>query len=165
MASTFGPGTYKFVADQMLGRLSKWLRLMGYDTLYFHSIDDSRLIRLAREQKRVLLTRDTGLIKRREVKRSLIKAVFIEDDLVSLQLGQLQKLFKLRLSSTRFCPECNVPLQAISKSSVQNYVPPYVYQTQRKFSHCPQCRRYFWAGTHWQRIEERIRELEVTGNE
>lgn len=163
MVPAFGPCTYKFVADQMLGRLSKWLRLMGYDTSYFRSIDDSRLIRLAREEKRTLLTRDLGLMKRRELKRGLVKAIFIESDLVNLQLSQLQKSLKLKFSSSRFCPECNVPLQAIPKSSIQGRVPSYVYQTQKKFSYCPECKRYFWAGTHWQHIKERIGELETKG--
>lgn len=151
---------HKFIADQMLGRLSKWLRLMGYDTLYFKSIDDIELIRIARKQGRILLTRDTGLMRRRIVK-SRVRAIFIEDDLLDNQLRQLIR--ELNLDTERLspplCVECNSPLEEVPRERARGQVPSYVYRTQDQFVACPVCGRYYWRGTHWQHVRKRMRTL------
>jgi uncharacterized protein with PIN domain len=145
----------KFLADTMLGRLAKWLRLLGYDTAYHPEMDDSGLARIARAEDRVLLTRDVELTRRRRLRCELI-----ESDKVAAQCEQVFQRFGLhaREAFSR-CAECNVPLDDVSKDSVRADVPPYVFQTQTRFRGCPRCRRVYWRGTHWAHMIARMEDL------
>ncbi len=145
----------KFIADTMLGRLAKWLRLLGYDTLYLPHADDPALARLARAQDRVLLTRDVELTRRRGFKHLLIESEKVEE-----QVAQVLRAFKLsaREAFSR-CVECNQRLEAVSKESVRGIVPPYVFSTQERFRRCAQCGRVYWRGTHWARMVAQIEDL------
>lgn len=150
---------YQFIADQMLGRLSKWLRLLGYDTIYLNPAFDSELIKIAKEQNRILLTRDTHLMKRRAIKKGWIRAVLIKEDHLGKQLKELAQVVDLhprKFLEAPFCPECNFPLKKVPKNEVKTEVPAYVYQTQKQFSRCDLCKRYYWQGTHWQRIQAKL---------
>jgi uncharacterized protein with PIN domain len=145
----------KFLADTMLGRLATWLRLLGYDTAYRPHADDSELVRIARAEGRVLLTRDVELARRRGV-----RCVLIESERVEAQLEQVFHALNLtaREAFSR-CAECNVVLDAVSKGSVRDAVPPYVFQTQGRFRRCPRCSRVYWRGTHWARVLAQIEDL------
>lgn len=145
----------------MLGRLARWLRLLGYDTLYFKEIDDRALITLAEAEKRVLLTRDTRLVNRRPIKKGNVSAVLIRADELEYQLRELQSQLELS-SGAALCVICNQALAAIPKSEAAGAVPPYVYRTQSEFHRCPQCHRFYWPGTHWKRISEKIDSLNLT---
>ena len=139
-----------FVADAMLGRLAKWLRLMGYDTLYPAAADDRELVRIARAEGRILLTRDQELAHRKGLRTLLIKSDRLEE-----QLGQL--LEELEMDSENLpprCPLCNTALEAISRSEAEARVPAYVYSTHEEFTRCPSCDKIYWRGTHWQRMLE-----------
>ncbi|MCL5961572.1 MAG: Mut7-C RNAse domain-containing protein [Chloroflexi bacterium] len=143
----------KFVADAMLGRLAKWLRILGYDTLYSAEMDDASLARLARQEGRILLTRDTRLVQRRG-----LTYLLVESDIVEEQLRQVVGELRLDVEEAVFsrCPSCNTPLETTDKPSVAGLVPPYVYATQGQFKRCPRCRRLFWRGTHWDRMKEKL---------
>lgn len=155
---------YAFVLDQMLGRLAKWLRLMGYDALYFKEISDRRLIQIAREENRILLTRDTRLMKRREINSKRIEALLIEADSLDQQLAQLGRELHLAPQGfAPFCSLCNVPLEAVEKDKVREQVPPYVFRTQTQFARCPSCGRLYWKGTHWQHIREELLKVFKSG--
>jgi hypothetical protein len=142
----------RFVADAMLGRLARWLRILGYDTLYDAAWDDPHLVRLARAQDRVLLTRDTELARRRGV-----RVVLVEGETLEAQLDFLRRALHIRarLDMGR-CPVCNGQLQAVEKKSVRERVPPYVYATQDAFRVCAGCGRIYWRGTHWERMREKV---------
>lgn len=147
-----------FLADCMLGRLAKWLRILGYDTAYFSDITDEELIHLALHEKRVILTRDTHLIKRKLARRFLL----IESDQVLEQLKQVIEEFNLKASSRRMlrrCLLCNTTLKSLSKQRAKGRVPPYVYKTQRIFAYCPHCDRIYWRGTHISRVFDRLSHL------
>jgi len=147
----------KFLADEMLGQLAKWLRVLGYDTLYHQHLDDNELVRLARAQGRLILTRDTKLTHRRGV-----RCLFIKSELVEEQLPQVLDDLGLALDNPfSRCSVCNAPLEEIEKSAVKERVPPYVFRTQERFKLCPQCGRIYWRGTHWDRMKERIEGLET----
>ncbi len=135
----------KFLADNMLGRLATWLRLVGYDTAYLPNADDPELARVARAEDRVLLTRDVELTHRRGV-----RTLLVESEQVEKQLSQVLHTFGLgvRQAFSR-CAVCNIPLEPVDKSEVENDIPPYVRTTQDQFRRCPQCRRVYWRGTHW----------------
>lgn len=154
----------RFVADQMLGRLSKWLRILGFDTKYFNSIDDSTLLKIAKDENRILLTRDTQLIKRRPVVRNHVSAILINSDRLDNQLTQIiNNLDLVELEKAEFpaplCIECNIPIQKIPKNGVCGKVPSYVFKTQNEFRTCPKCGRFFWKGTHWERIRQKLQDL------
>lgn len=148
----------KFIADVMLGRLAKWLRIIGYDTLYFRKIEDSQLIRKAVSEGRILLTRDVELFN-----RTGFQGLFIESSELEEQLAQVMREVKLRprIRSKVRCPLCNEELEPVNKDQIRGFVPAYVYSTQQEFTRCPQCGKIFWRGTHWHRIERRLREMDL----
>ncbi len=149
----------RFIADVMLGRLSKWLRIIGYDTLYYSMIDDRELIMRSVEEDRLILTRDTRLIKWRIARKHL----FVRNDNLKNQLRQV--IFDLALDTTSRlftrCCECNGELIPLKKGDALGKVPEYVYQTQEKFSICVTCKRIYWKGTHYARIMEELKEMGV----
>jgi len=151
----------RFIADAMLGRLARWLRLLGYDTLYYPEIEDSILLRIAREQERILLTRDTSLVKVREP----VKIFLIESNDPFDQLREV--VFKLNLSlpleinrnlSGR-CSICNTPIKVIPKEEVRDRVPEYVFKTVQRFFSCNTCGRVYWHGTHQEKMREKLKEI------
>jgi uncharacterized protein with PIN domain len=153
----------KFVVDGMLGTLATWLRIAGYDTLFDHSLDDHQLVRLARSEGRILLTRDRELARRRGVRSLLVSSDSLDEQL-------LQVLAEFTLTPDRpfaslegrpfsRCPVCNEPLRPLDPLAARAKVPPYVAQTQRQFSLCPICQRVYWRGTHWQRMKEHLAQL------
>lgn len=154
----------KFVADQMLGKLARALRFLGYDTIYLNPAPDTTLVKIAKKEKRTLLTRDTLLLKRKEVSRGDIKAILLKSTSWEKQLKQVAACFKLNSQKfflSSFCRECNNLLENVSKLKVKGKVPPYVYENQKEFSWCRGCGRYYWKGTHFQKLKERISALNL----
>ena len=145
----------KFLADNMLGRLATWLRLLGYDTAYLPDADDHELARVARAEDRLLLTRDVELTRRRGVRHLLI-----ESERTNEQLVQVSHALHLtaRAAFSR-CAECNIVLESASKEQVREQVPPFVFQTQDRFLRCRRCGKVYWRGTHWARIVAQIEDL------
>lgn len=148
--------TMRLLCDAMLGRLTTWLRLLGYDTVYSEA-SDHELARQARADDRVLLTRDTQLTERRG-----IQALLIESDLLEDQLRQVIREFGLPESDVfSRCPTCNTPLREIPKPAVKNRVPPYVFEHHDSFQECPECEKIYWRGSHWRRIRDQLDALGV----
>ena len=147
----------KLLADSMLGRLAKWLRLLGYDTAYFRALPDESLLALARAEGRLVLTRDRRLVRRRG-----LRALYIQSDALPEQVRQVVRDLRLRgVGRAPRCPMCNRELMQVAKRAIRERVPPYVYRTQSEFSRCPQCERIYWAGTHWERIRAHLRAWEA----
>ena len=147
----------KFAVDCMLGKLAKWLRILGFDAVFFPAIADEELLRIAREERRVLLTRDTALLERVRDK----DALFITSDDWRLQIEQVLdgKNLRSRCKPYSRCLECNVRLKPISKARARNLVAPFVYETARAFSLCPGCGRVFWKGSHHEDMERMIEQM------
>lgn len=143
----------KFIADVMLGTLSKRLRLLGFDVLYDRNLDDNDIIRLSLEQQRLILTRDTALSKRPLAANHL----FIKSEDVKNQLDQVLSSFSPSLHARPLsrCSECNTVLNSIRKEDARDLVPEYVYKKQKTFLQCPSCGRVYWTGTHVQKMELR----------
>jgi uncharacterized protein len=146
-----------FVADVMLGRLAKWLRIAGFDVLYSNRFSDDELVSLSAGENRILLSRDMRLLVRRAVRRFIMPD---SDDVLQQVRQVLEALGFERLPAllTR-CLECTQVLSAIPKEQVQDRVPPYVYQTQEHFKRCPACGRVYWAGTHRQSVLSTLEKL------
>ena len=142
----------RFVADAMLGRLAKWLRILGYDTLYKPAWSDLHLVRIARAQDRILLTRDLKLARRKGVQVLLMDSDSLDD-----QLAQLHQVLGVtgRKPFGR-CPVCNERLEPIDKAQARGQVPAYVFAKHEDFYLCRSCNRLYWRGTHWERMRERI---------
>ena len=136
----------RFIADSMLGKLAKWLRLAGLDVSYVKNIEDDLLIKKALSEDRIILTRDRNIEKRKAVKRCLL----IESDHLEEQLSQCIGTFTLNSFDEAFsrCIRCNTPLEEIHKDSLVNRVPNYIWKTNDKFMQCNSCNRIYWPGTH-----------------
>ncbi|MBE9483022.1 MAG: Mut7-C RNAse domain-containing protein [Chloroflexi bacterium] len=148
----------KFIVDNNVGKLAKWLRIMGYDTLFFNGSDDSGMIAIALAEDRVILTRDTQIIKRRVVTRGQLKAILIQSDEPERQMRQVIDSLNLdwQFKSFTICLECNQPLVERSRQQVKDMVPPYVFKTQSQYMECPACHRIYWRGTHWQAMTKKL---------
>ena len=151
----------KFIIDSNVGKLAKWLRMMGYDALFFNKIEDDELIDIALEEGRVVLTKDTQIMKRRVATNGQLKVVLTKDDDPKKQLRQVVKALKLDCCLRQFtrCLECNQSLVPKSKEEVKELVPPYVFLTQNQYMQCPSCLRVYWRGTHWQRMKKELAEI------
>lgn len=155
----------KFLCDQMLGSLAKWLRLLGYDTFYA-SVDmsDDELLEIAKHEQRVLVTRDKELVER--AKKHDITCVALQttnlDEQLIIVLGHVSDASGPQILTR--CTVCNSVLQKIDKDTVQHLVPPRVFEHQDQFWFCPQCMKYYWMGSHYQNIIEKITKLSKQGS-
>lgn len=140
----------QFVADVHLGSLARFLRMMGFDTLYDSGFADEEIARIAAAQHRIVLTRDRDLLKRASITHGCyVRALRPQE--------QLREVFdRLQLARTARplsrCPGCNAPLHDIAKGQVQDTLPPGVRQQFDRFSACGVCGRVYWKGEHWQRL-------------
>jgi uncharacterized protein with PIN domain len=157
-----GINNLKFIVDNNTGKLVRWLRMMGYDTLFFNGSDDSQMVATALKEGRVILTRDTQIMKRRVITGGQIRAVFVRSDKPGKQMQQVIDTLDLdcRLRPFTLCLECNRPLQERDKQEVKDRVPPYVFKTQDQYMECPACHRIYWRGTHWQAMTEKLKQLD-----
>ena len=144
----------RFIADVMVGKLARWLRVLGVDVAYSNAYKDDEIIRIAKAETRIVLTRDAGLVSR----RTDVRCVLIESDSYKHQVEQVIREFRLKdFEVFSRCLECNVLLEEVDKEAVFERVPPYVYLTQKRFAVCPACNRVFWHGTHADEMLKRIR--------
>ncbi|MEJ2174261.1 MAG: Mut7-C RNAse domain-containing protein [bacterium] len=142
--------TPRFVADVHLGKLARHLRLAGFDCLWSPDWDDDALVSVAVADDRIVLTRDKGILRRRAVTRGrFVRAVESE-----AQLAEVVRAFGLRAQLQPFsrCRECNVPLEDVAKSAVEESLPEKVRALYTRFKRCAGCGRVYWEGTHFERL-------------
>ncbi|MEA2006164.1 MAG: Mut7-C RNAse domain-containing protein [Acidobacteriota bacterium] len=147
----------RFIVDCMLGKLAKWLKILGFDTLYFSKIEDSNLIDIAKKENRVLLSRDNELIK----KSKGIPTLFIKSEDWREQVEQVLSGFDIweEINMHSRCLVCNSELKYLPKENAINLVAPFVFKHADSFALCPCCGRVFWRGTHFHDMELKIREI------
>jgi uncharacterized protein with PIN domain len=140
----------KFIADVHLGKLSRHLRMMGFDVLYKNNFDADEIVKLSVKERRAILTRDRGILKRSEVTHGY----WLRSTKVKEQVVEIIKRFDLKKLINEFtrCIECNSVLESISKKEILNKLPPKVSESQKSFSVCPSCKKLYWKGTHHQRM-------------
>ncbi len=150
-----------FAVDAMLGNIAKKLRILGYDTKYHSSIDDEKLISIAEQEDRILLTKDVTLISNANKKH--IKSLLVQgnDDLEQLiQLFNFLGIKNISIStSLSYCVSCNGKLEPIEKNIIKNKVPDGVYDIQQNFWICSNCKKIYWEGTHFEKIQEFVSKL------
>ena len=135
----------KFLADENVGKLGRWLRILGYDVAYQSPALDAQLALKALRENRVILTRDREFVERRMVERHLL---LTSQDPIE-QLKQVIQTFHLKLDRNSFftrCLDCNTPIQSVPKAEVRSAVPDYVYRTQDQFHRCPTCGKALLGG-------------------
>jgi len=144
----------RFLLDVHLGRLARYLRLAGFDAFYSRDLDDAELAQISSEQRRVLLTRDRGLLKRRSVTRGY----FVRETSPPRQLAEVLRRFDLRRHVRPFsrCMACNGPLDAVDKREVAAEVPERSRTHFDAFLRCRSCRRVYWQGSHHVRLTRLI---------
>jgi len=140
----------RFLCDQNLGKLAKWLRILGFDAEYMSHWDED-LVRQAVENGRIVLTRKRSIAAHKSV-------VFIAHDHVREQLQELFGALDLRQGAEPFtrCSLCNTFLVDTNREEVHAHIPEYVYTTHEIFARCPSCGRIYWKGTHSKRIDDMI---------
>jgi uncharacterized protein with PIN domain len=133
--------------------------MLGFDSLFFTGEDDSQMVRQALAEGRILLTRDTGILKRRVVTSGRLTAVLMQSEQPEQQMKQLVSTYDIKNQSHPFtlCLECNQQLIERSPEEVKNRVPPYVYRTQKQYMECPECHRIYWRGTHWKAMLNKLK--------
>jgi len=133
-----------FAVDKMLGRLARWLRILGHDVAYGPHLSGRALVDRARREGRFLLTRDTRLLRDPELPPHL----FVTSDHFREQLRQVAGAVRLGGDFLRRCLDCNRALEDVSREEAAPHVPPYVLATQEHFQRCPRCGRTYWPATH-----------------
>ena len=157
----------KYIVDEMCGKIARWLRLLGFDTVYLTSensdaeaeVDDDYLLSRAIIEKRILVTRDVTLYKRAVkvgVRVILIQCNDIKNKLREVLLNTLKD--KTLMIKPR-CPICNGTLKRIDKEEVKKLVPKRVFESFNKFLFCEKCKKVYWFGTHWKYIKRTLEEI------
>jgi len=147
----------KFILTKELGRLSKWLRILGLDATYFTKDNMGALIVEALRDDRIILTRHHKIPQNRGVKILNINSDSVKEQLQQA-LSELNFKPDQRLMFTR-CIICNTVLEKIEKEKVEDKVPEYVFNTQEDFITCPQCKRIYWQGTHFGNVQKTLEEI------
>lgn len=147
----------RFIADANLGRLARYLRMTGFDTLFDINLDDGDIIRIAREEKRIILTRDMGILKNGMVSRGY----FIRNQQPDRQLAEVVKKFDLKRRFKPFirCIVCNGNILPVNREDVVDQLPEQVQSDFSEFFRCDHCGRIYWKGSHYERMLEKIGRL------
>ena len=146
----------RFVLDEMLGRSSRWLRILGYEVKYLKSSDDD-LLEVAKRENRILLTRDLELFRR--AKTQGLEVFFVEGKDEAEKLANVSKRFNIKLEinmATSHCPTCGSLIKRIEKSEVLNKIPKETLKHYDKFWMCTSCGKVYWQGGHWKKINETL---------
>jgi len=153
----------KFATDGMLGKLTRWLRMLGQDVVYTGSMDDKELIQKVKKEKRILLTRDLELYKQ-AIGRGA-EAFLVEGTTEAQRLANLAKRFRFELEidvKASRCPKCNMRIKPVSKADVINKIPKTTSAYYDEFWECLGCQQVYWRGAHWKKIEKTLIEARKT---
>ena len=145
----------KFAADMMVGKLARWMKLLGYDVIYFRDINDAELVQIARNSGRIVLTRDHHFLQYPDCETFLLDSTDFWQ-----QLGSVCTHFPLNFAETLFsrCTYCNVPIHPVEKQAVEHLLPPLVRVGQDKIYQCPQCEKLYWEATHVAHVKKMLKD-------
>ena len=147
----------KFIVDGMLGKLSRWLRILGHNVKYSNNLDDAQLLTIARKDRRILLTRDFELYQHATAKG--MDAFYVEGDAGEEKLAALAKRFGVNLDidmTISRCPKCNTKVKPIAKEEAAGKVEKSTFENYDEFWKCPKCGQIYWQGAHWTRIRRTL---------
>jgi uncharacterized protein with PIN domain len=140
----------KFIADVHLGRLARYLKMMGLDVSYKNNFNDDEIVQLSLKERRAILTKDRGILKRNEVTHGY----WVRSTKAEAQAKEILERFQLQSEIKEFtrCLECNTELIKIAKEKIARNIPPKVNASQEEFFKCPGCEKLYWKGTHHQKM-------------
>jgi uncharacterized protein with PIN domain len=141
----------KFILDVHLGKLARYLRLLGFDTLYRNDLQDAEIVRLAKQQHRIILTRDIGLLKN----KSITRGYWLRATQPKQQIKEILLRFDLSKKAKPFsrCLECNGKIKLISKQLAEKILPMKTHKYYKKFYRCNTCKRIYWEGSHYKKLQ------------
>ncbi|MEK7431835.1 MAG: Mut7-C RNAse domain-containing protein [Cyanobacteriota bacterium] len=141
---------YTFMVDANIGKMAKYLRMMGFDTYYDLSIHDKEIVEISEKQKRIILTRDIGMLKR----KNATHGYFVRNTDIKKQVIEIIKRFSLssKIRAFSLCFECNNRLAIIEKETIKDKVPEKVYEEHNNFYECKKCNKIFWKGSHYTKM-------------
>ena len=146
----------RFILDENLGKLAKWLRFLGYDAAIYKSISIDNKIRLANKERRVYLTRDKKIAK---LKKKFSRKLIVSQDYKE-QLQELKDYIEFAEEYVFLrCPNCNIALKSTDKDKIKKLAPEFIYQTNDEFKVCYKCGRVFWKGSHYKEIKKLLESL------
>jgi uncharacterized protein with PIN domain len=151
----------KFIADGMLGKVTRWLRILGHDVKYPKKLDDAALIAAAKKERRVLLTRDFELYRHATAKGA--EAFYVEAETGEEKLAEIAKRFGISLNvdmSTSRCPKCNSRVKPVAKSEIADKVGRNTLAHYEEFWKCKRCGQIYWQGAHWRGIWKKLEKTE-----
>lgn len=149
----------KFITDGMLGKLTRWLRLLGYDVEYANDMEDKKLMALAKKEKRILLTRDLELFQQANARG--VDAFLVEGRTEVERLACMAKKhdFHLEIDVTvSRCPKCNTKIRPVAKDTVAEKVEKATFTFYNEFWECSKCGQIYWQGAHWKKITKTLEE-------
>lgn len=148
----------RFVVDTTVGKLAKWLRALGFDTVMYPGRDLHRLVQLSQRENRVILTRNRQL----EAKLFLGNILILKENEVDRQIAAVIGTMKIPVVSHRFlsrCLQCNELLETVPREGVEGKVPEFVFHSHEAFHRCPACQKIYWEGTHPTNMKRRIERI------
>ncbi|MHA1347260.1 MAG: Mut7-C RNAse domain-containing protein [Candidatus Heimdallarchaeaceae archaeon] len=153
---------YKFYADSMLGKLARFLRFLGYDTLYRSEESVVKMLETSSQNNRIVLSKSSDIVNR--CNKLNVKSLLIDTNDIGYQLKVLQEIFHLEMSipplKTR-CSVCNNELIEKNKQEIINLIPESTAKYHDHFWQCSNCGKIYWIGSHWKDIEKIITEAKV----
>jgi len=147
----------RFIADGMLGKLTRWLRMLGCNVKYSNKLDDAQLIVIAKKERRILLTRDLELFQQATAKG--VNAFYLEGKTEAEKLAHMAKRFNIKLDidmATSRCTKCNARVKPTSKEKVADKVEKSTLSHYNEFWECPKCGQIYWQGAHWTKIRKTL---------
>jgi len=147
----------RFVADGMLGKLTRWLRMLGHDVQYFNLLDDEELIKVAKSEQAILLTNDLRLYQKAAAEG--VKAHLVEGKTEYERLAELARRYEFKLEidiSVSRCPRCNSGIKPVQKEEVIERIPESTSRFYHEFWQCQNCGKIYWQGSHWKRIDQTL---------
>jgi uncharacterized protein len=141
----------------MLGKLTRWLRILGHNVKYSTKLDDAKLIGIAKKEKRVLLTRDFELYRQATAKG--VDTLYLEGRTGEDKLAELAKRFRIDLDvdmAASRCPKCNTKVRSIPKEEIAGRVEKNTLANYDEYWECPKCGQVYWQGAHWTRIRKTL---------
>ncbi len=151
----------RFVADGMLGKLTRWLRMLGHDVKYSSELGDKKLIEIAKTEGRILLTRDLELYQQATVQG--VNSFFVEEKTEAEKLAALAKRFDFKLEidiALSRCSKCNTRIRPVAKEKVLDRIAKNTASNYEDFWECDNCNQVYWQGSHWKRIDKTLKEAQ-----
>ncbi len=142
----------KFLVDRMLGQTAKWLRLLGIDAEYAPEGQDEKLVEIADEEDRIIITRDKELGREEN-------AILVEKEPPESIIKDVIEEYEVEIKPLERCSKCNELVEKVDKEDVEDEVPENVFELNEEFWYCEKCDQYYWRGSHWEKIMDKIDDM------